>query len=254
MQIDLTLWADYDGWDMTEPQSTGKLLHTKLMPPRIHPAVISRPALSARLTEGLTKKLTLVNAPTGFGKTTLVRLWLSDRKISSAWVALGGNDNDPVRFWTYVITALRTFDPAVGKTALAALTTSHIGTLPAWEKSALASVSRCCGKIGCACETESEQRDDGTVLPRAAVGLRRHRNPDGERVGRQPVPADRAAYLLQDGDAQRQREDGDRAGFGGRRPEPDVPTLIEQLDGLRKQGVLTDEEFQKKKAELLTEL
>ena len=41
---------------------------------------------------------------------------------------------------------------------------------------------------------------------------------------------------------------------GGRRQEPDVPALIEQLDGLRKQGVLTEEEFQKKKAELLTKL
>jgi len=125
MPIDLTLWAGYDCAAMVEPQSTDPLLHTKLMPPRIRSAVISRPALSARLDEGLTKKLSIVSAPTGFGKTTLVRMWISERNIPSAWVALDDNDNDPIRFWTYVITALRTFDPAIGKTALAALTTSQ---------------------------------------------------------------------------------------------------------------------------------
>ncbi len=57
---------------MVEPRSTDTLLHTKLMPPRVRSAVISRPALLARLNEGLTKKLTLVSAPTGSGKTTLI--------------------------------------------------------------------------------------------------------------------------------------------------------------------------------------
>ena len=111
---------------MTEPRSTDTLLHTKLMPPRIRSAVISRPALLARLNEGLTRKLTLVSAPTGSGKTTLIGMWLSERKIPSAWVALDQHDNDPVRFWTYVIMALRTFDPTLGKSALATLTTSQL--------------------------------------------------------------------------------------------------------------------------------
>ncbi len=72
MQIDLTQWSDYDGGAMTEPRSTDTLLHTKLMPPRIRSAVISRPALLARLNEGLIRKLTLVSAPTGSGKTMLI--------------------------------------------------------------------------------------------------------------------------------------------------------------------------------------
>ncbi len=98
-----------------------KLLHTKLMPPRLHSTVILRPGLLARLDEGLSRKLIYVGAPTGFGKTTLVRTWLAERKLPAAWVTLDENDNDPVRFWTYVITALRTFDHDTGKSALAML-------------------------------------------------------------------------------------------------------------------------------------
>ena len=111
---------------MNETQSTPplhpeKLLHTKLMPPRLHTAVIPRNDLPARLDAGLTRKLTLVTAPTGYGKTTLVNLWLAARKIPSAWLTLDEYDNDPVRFWTYVVSALRTLDPTLGKTTLSVL-------------------------------------------------------------------------------------------------------------------------------------
>jgi LuxR family maltose regulon positive regulatory protein len=96
-------------------------LHSKLMPPRSHPGVIPREALFARLDAGLTRKLTLVSAPTGFGKTTLVSAWLAERKITPAWVNLDANDNDPARFWGYVIMALRKIDSSIGKSSLAAL-------------------------------------------------------------------------------------------------------------------------------------
>ena len=106
---------------MTDP-----ILHTKLMPPRIHAALIPRERLLTRLDDGLSKKLTLVNAPTGFGKTTLVSTWLGERELPFAWVSLDENDNDPVRFWTYAITALRRLDSDIGKIELAALATSQI--------------------------------------------------------------------------------------------------------------------------------
>jgi hypothetical protein len=93
------------------------------MPPRLPETAISRRELLARLDEGLSKKLILVTAPTGFGKTTLVASWVADRDFASAWVTLDPNDNDPVRFWTYAITALRTLDASLGKNALAALLT-----------------------------------------------------------------------------------------------------------------------------------
>ena len=74
---------------------------------------------------GLTKKVILVTAPTGFGKTTLVRMWIASRDFPSAWVTLDEHDNDPVRFWTYVCSALRTVDPSLGKATLSMLTSSQ---------------------------------------------------------------------------------------------------------------------------------
>lgn len=119
---------------MSEPQrashSSESLLNTKLMPPRPHAGLILRPALLSRLDEALHRKLTLVSAPAGFGKTTLVGSWLSDRNPPAAWVTLDENDNDPVRFWTYVVSALRTFDTGLGKSALAALSSSQPPAFP----------------------------------------------------------------------------------------------------------------------------
>jgi len=98
-----------------------KLLHTKLMPPRPHAAVIPRLGLLARLDAALHGKLILVSAPTGYGKTTLVSMWLAGRHFPSAWVNLDANDNDPTRFWTYFVSALRSLDATLGKTTLSAL-------------------------------------------------------------------------------------------------------------------------------------
>lgn len=104
------------------PNKADPLLHTKLMPPRLHSAAIQRGNLLTRLDASLTKKLALVAAPTGYGKTTLVSSWIAERSFKSAWVTLDENDNDPARFWTYVCSALRGFDPALGKSTLSALT------------------------------------------------------------------------------------------------------------------------------------
>jgi LuxR family maltose regulon positive regulatory protein len=106
-------------------RSTQGLLQTKFMPPRLHSTIIPRPELLARLDDSLNKRLTWITGPTGFGKTTLVNLWITHRGVPFAWVTLDANDNDPVRFWAYIITALRTIDPAIGKTTLAILTASQ---------------------------------------------------------------------------------------------------------------------------------
>jgi len=105
----------------TAPRSPNQLLHTKLMPPRLHSQAVQREDLLARLDIGLTRKLILITAPTGFGKTTLVSMWIASRTFASAWVTLDENDNDPSRFWTYVCSALRTVDPSLGKTTLSRL-------------------------------------------------------------------------------------------------------------------------------------
>ncbi len=97
------------------------LLRTKLAMPQLRPPLVPRPALLARLEQGAAGKLTLIAAPAGYGKTTLVAQWLSTRHNPVAWVSLDAEDNDPVRFWRYVLTACRAFDDSLGKTALAQL-------------------------------------------------------------------------------------------------------------------------------------
>lgn len=107
---------------MKSSPATQSLLHSKLMPPRLSSAVVERARLLARLDAGLAKKVSLISAPTGFGKTTLVGMWIASRDVPSAWVTLDEHDNDPVRFWTYVCSALRTLDPGLGKVTLSMLT------------------------------------------------------------------------------------------------------------------------------------
>jgi LuxR family maltose regulon positive regulatory protein len=91
------------------------------MAPRPHAGVIERRGLLTRLDAGLAKRLTLVCGPTGFGKTTLVSTWIARGHFPSAWVTLDENDNDPIRFWTYLVSAVRTIDPNIGKATLSAL-------------------------------------------------------------------------------------------------------------------------------------
>lgn len=106
-------------------KSASPLLNSKLMRPRPHAGVLERRDLFRHLDRGLARKLTLVCAPTGFGKTTLVSTWLANREFPSAWITLDKNDNDPIRFWTYFASAVRSLDPRVGKATLSALMTSQ---------------------------------------------------------------------------------------------------------------------------------
>ena len=98
-----------------------ELLATKLAPPRLPAGLVPRPPLLARLEAGLSRKLTLVVAPAGFGKSTLVAGWLAAQAGPTGWVSLEAGDNDPVRFWSYLFTVCRAFQPSLGKSALAAL-------------------------------------------------------------------------------------------------------------------------------------
>lgn len=84
------------------------LLTTKLTPPRLRGALVPRSSLLVRLDEGIAHKLTLISAPAGFGKTTLISPWIAEREHPVAWVTLDAGDNDPTRVWRYVITAHRT--------------------------------------------------------------------------------------------------------------------------------------------------
>ena len=93
------------------------LLETKLYTPKWRPKSVSRPRLVERLDRGTERKLTLVSAPAGFGKTTLLAEWLAAGNRSAAWVSLDQSDNDPARFWAYFIASLQTMRPGLGESA-----------------------------------------------------------------------------------------------------------------------------------------
>ena len=89
------------------------ILATKLTIPPPRPRVVLRSRLIERLNEGLQRKLTVVSASAGFGKTTLVSEWVAgcerpEPKVRVAWLSLDEGDNDPTRFLAYLVAALQT--------------------------------------------------------------------------------------------------------------------------------------------------
>ena len=99
-----------------------ELVWAKLWPPAARAGLIPRAGLLSRLQAGVQSRLCLVDAPAGSGKTTVLTQW---RAIAGAgrvaWLSLEEGDNDPRRFWTYVVEAMRIVEPGVGVAALAAL-------------------------------------------------------------------------------------------------------------------------------------
>jgi hypothetical protein len=96
-----------------------QVLVTKVTPPVVRADLVHRVRLHEILEQGLGGKLTLVDAPAGWGKTTLVGEWLAKRpRTATAWLSLDPDDADPVRFWSYLIEAIRTIEPTVGDRAL----------------------------------------------------------------------------------------------------------------------------------------
>lgn len=123
------------------------ILATKLYSPPPRPQFVLRPRLLARLNEGLRRKLTLISAPAGFGKTTLISGWIKQKDeggrmqdegednlhpascilhpFQIAWLSLDAGDSDPIRFLVYLVAALQTVEPAVGTGVAAALQSSQ---------------------------------------------------------------------------------------------------------------------------------
>lgn len=99
------------------------VLATKLYIPPSRPKAVLRPGLLERLNEGLrhNRKLSLIAAPAGFGKTTLVSAWVAACGRRVAWLSLDQADSDPIRFLTYFVAALQTLEPAIGEKALGLL-------------------------------------------------------------------------------------------------------------------------------------
>ena len=100
----------------------GPLLRTKLVVPS-SPRLVVREALLETLTAGLSQPLTLIYGPAGSGKTMLVSQWVASVSETHpvAWLSLEADDNDPARFWTYMLEALRSVAPGIGEASLAIL-------------------------------------------------------------------------------------------------------------------------------------
>ena len=90
------------------------ILATKLFVPPLRPGLILRQRLMEQLNASSQRKLTLVSAPAGYGKTTLISSWLHETKIPSSWLSLDEGDNDPIRFFQYFIAALQKIIPDIG--------------------------------------------------------------------------------------------------------------------------------------------
>src|SRR5215210_4810717 len=106
-----------------------QILRAKLYVPRSRPNAVPRPRLFERLDEGVRRELTVVSAPAGFGKTTLLADWSRRSELQIAWVSLDERDDDPVRFFLYLVAAIGTIHEPFGET-----TRAFLGSLQSQEE------------------------------------------------------------------------------------------------------------------------
>ncbi len=94
------------------------MLLTKLHIPNAGDNIVHRPVLYEKLNKGLSRKLIIISAPAGFGKTSLISDWINQHKIPTAWVSIDKGDNDPVEFLSYIISGIQSIPAAFGQSAL----------------------------------------------------------------------------------------------------------------------------------------
>jgi LuxR family maltose regulon positive regulatory protein len=97
------------------------LINTKLRIPRVSSDLVPRSQLIKRLNDGLNRKLTLVSAPAGYGKTTILCQWLADSTYPVAWLSLDENDDNLYVFLSYFVAAIQTIFPEAGQATLSIL-------------------------------------------------------------------------------------------------------------------------------------
>ena len=113
-----------EGVDVADDATVGvRLLRSKLTPPQARKGIAARGQLLDRLREGRDRKLTLVCAPAGYGKTTVLAQWCeADRdRTPFVWMSADESDSDPVRFWSHLIAGLQAVHPRAGAASIEAL-------------------------------------------------------------------------------------------------------------------------------------
>jgi LuxR family maltose regulon positive regulatory protein len=111
--------------EVTERAFSSPLLQTRLHIPPLRAKLVQRPQLTASIEQALERKLLLLSAPAGYGKTTLLSAWANESSWPVAWFSLDTADNDRTRFLTYLIHALQHVQGQVGKITLDLLTSQQ---------------------------------------------------------------------------------------------------------------------------------
>jgi len=114
-----------------QPAYNDPILSTKLYIPRAHPDRVPRPRLIERMNESMQRPLTLVCAPAGYGKTTLLSEWIPQYEHCVTWLSLDEGDNDPARFWRHFLAALQTLNSELFRGAQQSLDGSQIRPIEA---------------------------------------------------------------------------------------------------------------------------
>ena len=98
-----------------------RVIEPKLMPPRVHPGTLRRARLLEMLDDDAGASFAVLNAAVGYGKTTLVRSWCIERPEAVIWVTLDSADDDPMRLWTHLATAVERLGEGFGRRSLSCL-------------------------------------------------------------------------------------------------------------------------------------
>ena len=115
---------------MDNDQPTFEFLVTRLTPPPIGQGFVPRPRLNALLGQAAEYVLTLVSAPAGSGKSSLLAYWARETPETVAWFSVEPEDNDPVRFWRYFTAALQTAVPKIKFPSPISIPQINAGVLP----------------------------------------------------------------------------------------------------------------------------
>ena len=105
----------------TQPGRAVGVIESKLALPRVQPGMLRRPRLLEIVDGNAGSALTVVNAPVGYGKTTLLRLWCIERSEAVVWLTLDAADDDPVRLWMHLATAVERLGDGLGRRTLTCL-------------------------------------------------------------------------------------------------------------------------------------